>query len=266
MFVDLEKLQTAGANFHGQDPFDHMVIDGFFEPEVAEGLEKEFPDFESPVWHKYNNAIEIKKTCNNWNVFPSLTYRVLEYLNSAEFMQVLERSCGIEMLHSDVGLNGGGWHVHKRGGKLNTHLDYNLHPKTGLQRKLNIIVYLNSAWQPSWGGQLGMWEEDDQRRRPGKLTKSVDPVFNRAVIFDTTQRSWHGLPAPLECPEGQTRRSLAVYYLIPPPEQTEDRGKALFSPFEEQENDEAVLALIAARARSDSAASVYQSGNKEEGG
>ena len=116
-------------------------------------MEQEFPDFDDILWHEYRNAIEIKKVCNNSNVFPKLTYQVFSYLNSDAFVNTLSEILFDEkILYSDIGLNGGGWHIHKRGGRLNTHLDYSLHPKLGLQRKLNIIIYLNSKWQKAWGG------------------------------------------------------------------------------------------------------------------
>lgn len=258
-YVNMESLRDVAETFRGNRPFDHAVIDDFFLPEVAAGLEAEFPHFDSDVWHQYRNAIEVKKTCNDWNVFPPLTYRVFDHLNGPEFIGTLSDLLGIAPLWPDAGLNGGGWHTHAPGGKLNTHLDYNLHPKLGHQRKLNIIVYLNSEWQPSWGGQLGLWAPHPEKRKPGELVKSVDPLFNRAVLFDTTQNSWHGLPAPLQCPEGQTRRSIAAYYLTPAPADAEERGKALFAPTAEQEHDEAVLDLIARRAQVADAASVYTS-------
>ncbi len=263
MFINSEAVRAAMPAFKGQAPFDHTVIDNFFLPEIAQELEREFPDFDSPVWQIYDNAIEVKKLCNYWNHFPSATYRVFSYLNSHEFTSLLSESLGIENLSSDPGLNGGGWHIHKQGGKLNTHLDYNLHPKLQLQRKLNLIVYLNSAWQPEWGGQLGLWAQKEGSRRPGELVRSVEPKFNRAVLFDTTQDSWHGLPEPLTCPEGQTRKSIAVYYLAPAPTKTEERGKALFAPTAEQESDPAVLELIARRADIKSAASVYEAANRD---
>ena len=94
------------------------------------------------MWHEYGNAIEVKKVCNNWNEFPKKTYGVFSYLNSIQFVDFLSNNLFEKCkLQSDSGLNGGGWHIHSRGGKLNTHLDYSLHPKLGLQRKLNIIVY-----------------------------------------------------------------------------------------------------------------------------
>ena len=258
MFLNEASLAESIKSFKGQKPFDHCIIDNFFIDEIAYGLENEFPNFDDDVWHKYDNAIEIKKTCNNWNVFPKLTYRVVAQLNSEEFAKKLSKLLGIPNITVDPGLNGGGWHIHKRGGKLNTHLDYNIHPKLHLHRKLNIIIYLNSKWQVEWGGQLGLWESGEDPHRPGSLARSVDPLFNRAILFDTSQKSWHGLPTPLMCPEGEVRKSLAIYYLVPPPPNTDQRGKALFAPTESQEDDPEVLELIRKRASTTSASDVYR--------
>lgn len=102
-----------------------------------------------------------------------MTYRALSYLNSSEFVSSLSRTLfEDDILSSDFGLNGGGWHIHSKGGKLNTHLDYSLHPKTRLQRKLNIIIYLNSEWEENWGGALGLWGNDSDKA-PGPLVKQI---------------------------------------------------------------------------------------------
>lgn len=255
--VDLSKVADSAKDWRSKQPFPHFVVDDFFPEHIAKQLEAEFPEFDSPVWHTYGNAIEIKKACNNWNAFPPTTYRVLQYLNSSEFVGFMASTVlGDPALSADFGLNGGGWHIHGRGGKLNTHLDYSIHPKIGKQRKLNIIIYLNSQWQEDWGGQLGLWSNESSEK-PGTLVKQVEPRFNRAAIFDTTCNSWHGLPSPLTCPEGQYRKSLAVYYLTEAPEGADPRSKALFAPSEGQENDPQVLELIKRRADPSTAASVY---------
>lgn len=238
-------------------PYPHCVIDEFFLPEIAKELETEFPAFDSDVWHQYNNAIEIKKVCNNWNVFPATTYNVFSELNSPEFCEWIGSLAAIDRLYSDSGLNGGGWHIHRAGGKLNVHLDYSIHPKVPLERKVNLLVYLNSAWQESWNGNLGLWEADLENDKPGLLAKTIAPKFNRAVFFDTTCNSWHGLPDAITCPDDQYRKSLAVYYLTTPAVSADPRSKALFAPTKEQENDESVLELIRKRASTELAQTVY---------
>ncbi len=258
MFINKKNFLKGVAKYSLEGPFDHCVIDNFFNKDIALKLEKEFPSFNSDAWHVYDNAIEVKKTCNNWNAFPPLTYQVFNFLNSQEFTSLLSRSLfDKKELYSDVGLNGGGWHIHKKGGKLNPHLDYSLHPKSGLQRKLNIIIYLNSKWKENWGGHLGFWGSESDKK-PGEIKKKFIPKFNRAILFDTTQNSWHGLPEPVNCPINEYRKSLAVYYLCVPSKKAAKRGKALFAPTLNQQKDKSVLKLIKERASVSSAKKVYR--------
>jgi len=258
MFINLKNLNTSLNNFSKEGPYDHCIIDNFFETEIAKKLENEFPNYDSDIWQKYNNAIEVKKLNNIWNYFPKTTYQVLNYLNSDEFVSILKKKIFKKnKLHSDMGLNGGGWHIHKRGGKLNTHLDYSLHPKLGLQRKFNLIIYLNSNWSENWGGSLGFWGNKSPIK-PGKLIKSIVPKFNRAILFDTTQNSWHGLPDPIKCPKNEYRKSLAVYYLCKPNEKVRKRGKALFAPTESQKDDKEILELIKMRSSIKTAHKVFE--------
>lgn len=122
-------LDSYFKRFNQQHPFSYCVVDNFFTEEHAKRLSNEFPDFEDSKWHQYNNQIEIKKVSNNWNLFPKTTYETFTYLNSLEFTSLLSELTGINVLLPDAGLNGGGWHIHAHGGKLNPHLDYSLHPK-----------------------------------------------------------------------------------------------------------------------------------------
>ena len=256
-FIDVENLRKSAMNFQDRKPFPYMICDGFFRSDVALKLSGEFPDFHSPIWHEYNNAIEQKKVQNDWNRFPPLTYKIFQFLNSLEFTKELETLLKVSPLFPDSGLNGGGWHIHGRGGKLNVHLDYSIHPKLNLERKLNILVYMNPEWRDEWGGHLGLWYQDEMAKAPGVLARMIEPRFNRAVLFDTTQNSWHGLPEPILCPEGQYRKSLAVYYLTTPSEKAEARGKALFSPYKDQASDPEVLDLIERRSKVGTASDVY---------
>jgi hypothetical protein len=238
------------------EPFDHIVLENFLTKEIAEAIVREFPDFDSEDWRIYNNAIEVKKLLNHWDKFGPETYRLFTYLNSPEFVKKLESLVGCE-LFADFGLNGGGLHAHKRGGKLNTHLDYSIHPKLKLERRLNLLVYVTPDWQDSWGGLLGLWHKHPEKDAPGELAKTITPKFNTAVLFDTTQDSWHGLPEPITCPEGVVRNSLAVYYLCRPRDGADERGKALFSPYKEQADDPQVLDLIKRRSNVIQSKDVY---------
>lgn len=254
--INLGSLQW---DFRGKAPFDHCVIDGFFEEDFAREIAAEFPAFcrDSAEWHEYRNPLEDKLTCNRWDRFGPATYRALSWLNSPDFVDLLRLTIDGPKLYADPGLHGGGLHAHGKGGKLNTHLDYSLHPKLGLQRKLNLIVYLNPDWQDEWGGSLGLWEQNPVQPGPGVLAKSIAPRFNRAVVF-ATPGAWHGLPQPVQCPEGQVRKSLAVYYLSEASRETDPRTRALFAPAPEQIGDTEVLQLIERRADEATAAAVHR--------
>jgi Rps23 Pro-64 3,4-dihydroxylase Tpa1-like proline 4-hydroxylase len=244
--INLDNLVDAFTTYKNARPFDHCVVDDFLPAELARQVDAEFLDYDSDKWFSYTNAIEIKKQCKDWGLFPKYTYRLFNYLNSPEFVTILSKQVGVQ-LYSDPGLHGGGWHSHSVGGRLNPHLDYSIHPKLGLQRKLNIIVYVSKDLQAEHGGNLGLWTGDEHG--PGDLVKEVAPIFNRAVIFDTTQNSWHGMSRGLTQPEGIYRKSLAIYYLADPVEPVDPRARALFAPTPEQQNDPSVLDLIASRAK-----------------
>ena len=233
--------------YQNSAPFNHVVIDNFFQQHIAERLATEFPSYNNPGLGFYDNAIENKKVSNKWDKFPKLTYQVFTYLAREEFLRNMRELVDDTNLYMDIGLNGGGWHMHGRGGKNNVHLDYNIHPKLGEQRKLNIIIYLSPNWQPEWEGGLELWSHDPVNYAPKDLVKTVENKFNRAVIFDTTQNSWHGLPTELKCPEGTIRQSLAAYYVRPAPIGADPRGKALFAPTAEQKGNPEIEELIRQR-------------------
>jgi Rps23 Pro-64 3,4-dihydroxylase Tpa1-like proline 4-hydroxylase len=254
---DIDWNETR-KQFLTAEPFNHVVIDNFFLPDIAEELSQEFPDPNSEDVVNYSNPLEVKKAMNRWDKFPSTTYQTFSFFGREVFLEYMRSLVGERTLWLDFGLNGGGWHMHGRGGNNNVHLDYNIHPKLNEQRKLNIIVYLTKDWNPEWNGGLEIWSHDEETKQPKEMVKKVDNVFNRAIIFDTTQNSWHGLPKYITCPEGIYRKSIAAYFVRPAPEGTEKRGRALFAPREEQKNDLSVKELIAKRADVTASKDVYR--------
>ena len=257
-FLNIRDWRSLQPQFLSNKPFNHIIIDDFFLPEVAEELAKEFPTYDSPVWNAhYFNAIENKKACNHWDKFPRTTYAAFHYLCGAGFENIVSEITGNQGVQADVGLHGGGWHAHTTSGKLNVHLDYSIHPKLQLERHYNLIVYLTPNWNPAWGGGLELWDHAEDGT-PNVLSATVENRFNRAVLFDTTQYSWHGLPKDLSCPEGTMRQSMAVYYVTPPAPTADSRSRALFVPHGAQANDPEVLELIKKRSSEATAQSVYK--------
>jgi len=217
------------------DPFDHVVIDNFFNETFALNIAKEFPKHDDPVWTRiYNNPVEVKWTCNHWDRFSENIYVALTQCMSPNFTKILSDFFDVDFLLPDYGLHGGGIHSHKSGGKLNIHKDYSIHPKLNMMRNFNLIVYMTPNWNKEWNGGLELWSHDETTNRPKELVKVIENKFNRAVIFDTTQNSWHGLPSTLCCPETVSRNSLAVYYVSNITGDVENRKKAFFVPSADQ--------------------------------
>jgi hypothetical protein len=128
-------------------------------------------------------------------------------MNSGPFLTFLEELTGIEGLIPDPHYLGGGLHQLVPGGLLKVHVDFNRHTRLKLDRRLNLLLYLNPDWEESYGGHLELWNRDMTR-----CDQRILPIANRCVIFSTTEYSFHGNPEPVSCPPERTRRSIALYY------------------------------------------------------
>jgi Rps23 Pro-64 3,4-dihydroxylase Tpa1-like proline 4-hydroxylase len=250
--IDFSELASV---FHKSQPFRHVVVERFLGETALSELQAAFPRPGADIWHAYDNPLEKKRTCNDLARLPGAFVDVLRHLNSAEFVARLVALTGIAGLRSDPEYFGGGVHCVLAGGKLDIHVDHSLHPKTGLERRLNLIIYLNDEWRPEWGGSLQLW-----RGLPGspvECAKQIVPEGNRAVLFEAHDRSFHGHPDPLCCPAQQSRKSLAVYYFAPPRPTASDRRRAQYFARPDDQPDPELDRLRKMRAHSDTAAFVY---------
>lgn len=185
-------------------PFPHIILHDIFPPHLLKKVNEEWPigNFNELV----SSTQKFKRGTGNMQLMGRATSEFINYLNGQEFIQILEKITGIQNLIPDPQLIGGGLHEILPGGKLNIHADFNIHPHTKLDRRVNVLIYLNEDWKGEWGGQLGLWSEDL------KDHISYLPIFGNMVIFSTTSKSYHGHPDPLKCPPDRTRRSIALYY------------------------------------------------------
>jgi len=189
-------------------PFPHAVLDGLFPDELLDGVLADFPGAGDSAWSRFDNPQERK--LGNYRRLLETSDRIQRFLfalNSPEMLEFLETMTGIEGLIPDPYFGGGALHQIVRGGFLKVHADFNWHPKLKLDRRLNVLIYLNRDWKDQYGGALELWD----RGMTGP-EKSVLPVFNRTVVFSTTDFSYHGHPHPLACPEAMTRKSVSLYY------------------------------------------------------
>lgn len=150
-FLPLAKMResapAARAAYAAAQPFPHVVLDDFFDPALLERVLAEFPQPGAIRWHRFDNEREIKLASAAESAFGEATRLFLYHLNSITFLEFLSRVTGIDNLIADPCFDGGGLHQIVRGGKLAIHADFNKHPRYGLDRRLNVLVYLNKDWR-----------------------------------------------------------------------------------------------------------------------
>jgi Rps23 Pro-64 3,4-dihydroxylase Tpa1-like proline 4-hydroxylase len=212
LLISPERLERLGSSlapvYAAAQPFPHIVMDDFLPAAAAEETLRQFPARQDEIWNRQYHSNSKKLATSDLNVMPDRIRGCLLYLNSAPFLLFLERLTGIQNLIADPGFFGGGMHLIRRGGFLKVHADFNVHDvHPEWDRRLNLLLYLNQEWQPEYGGHLELWD-----RGMARCVQSIAPVFNRCVVFSTTDFSYHGHPDPLRCPGAVSRRSLATYY------------------------------------------------------
>lgn len=207
---DVEKFIFQNKEkFVNANPFPFIIIEDFFSNEFLNEVLNQFPNLsEQKKTTNYDNKNEVKFANNQYKNFPSNIKKLFDFLNSDFFLNFLQDITNIkEKLIPDFELNGGGLHEIKRGGLLKIHSDFNKHPNLDLDRRLNVLIYLNKDWKEEYGGHLEFWDKEMTSCR-----EKVLPIFNKMVIFSTTDNSNHGHPDPLNCPNNMSRKSIATYY------------------------------------------------------
>lgn len=197
------------------EPYKHLVIDNFLDKDLVNMCLKNFPSISDPAWDIANDKdIEIKfrSTWNSEFDIPEGIVDAIRIMNGADFLRSISDLFEIKKLIPDPYFSGGGLNVTKRGGLLGVHVDGNYHDATGLNRRLNALLYLNPGWKTEWGGEFGVYDQDGVN-----CLKKIEPLFNRLVVFDTHDKSWHGLPDPVMFPDEIPRRSILLYYYTKEP-------------------------------------------------
>ncbi len=205
----LERLaKDSSERYESAKPFPHIYFDDFLPTAVAEAALRDFPDPKQVEWLKHRGVDQHKKLAfDHAEDLPSPLRDILFFLNTRPMLEFLETLTGIRDVFGDPYYNGGGLHQTKPGGSLEVHADYSFHPKLKVDRRINVLIYLNKDWREEYGGNFELWNRDLT-----KAEQKILPIFNRCAIFSTTSYSYHGHPEPLSCPPDRTRKSIATYY------------------------------------------------------
>lgn len=210
--LDQAKARAIGEELMGEyafaEPFPHIALDHFLPTAMIEGMLEHFPvdaKAHDKVYQKGYGGTHKRQTlpydCDEY------VRNAFSFFNSAAMLQFLEGITNIRGLLPDPYFSGGGLHETAKGGLLGIHADFRVNENLQLLRRVNVLIYLNKDWQEAYGGNLELWDREMKAN-----VKSVAPIFNRCVIFNTDEDSFHGHPDPLTTPDGLTRRSIALYY------------------------------------------------------
>lgn len=209
--VSFDALLELGKSRHDDymnaSPFPNIYFDNFFNPDELRQVLAEFPELGDKGDIRFNNPNEHKLASRGEYRFGPQATAFAHFINSQPMLDFLSHLTGIPALLPDPYFEGGGFHQIKPGGFLKIHADFNKHRVTGLDRRINLLVYLNENWDESYGGHFELWDKDMKG-----CEKKILPLFNRMAIFSTTDFSYHGHPDPLNCPPDRSRKSMAFYY------------------------------------------------------
>ena len=208
----INKLELD-AEYKDNNPYPHIVIDNFLNEDIAKELESYAKSLrKKDCSAKSNHKKAIKKYAfDNINNFPKNIQNIFKFLNSDTFIKKLEHLTGIkDLITNNITLKGAGFHKIFNGGFLNLHTDFNNYKdkhQGSLDRRINLLVYLNPDWKEEYGGHLWLCN-----KKKKKIENKILPILNRCVIFSTTNKSVHGHPEPVSIPENISRNSIALYY------------------------------------------------------
>lgn len=198
--------EALAAQYQSAQPFPHIVMEEFLPVDFLRGLLPEFPATDGKTF--FDREQERFKFQFQPAEIPGRRLRnLVTELNSPAVLRFLQAMTGIKGLIADPYYVGGGLHETKSGGHLGVHADFNLHKPLRLERRLNLLVYLNDDWPSEYGGELELWDQKMEA-----CCTRISPLIGRAVVFNTSLDSFHGQPDPVRCPPDRGRRSIATYY------------------------------------------------------
>ncbi|HET7174385.1 MAG TPA: 2OG-Fe(II) oxygenase [Gammaproteobacteria bacterium] len=207
----LVRRDAIRESYQQAKPFRHVCLDGFLEAPVAERLLAEFPPFD-PMYARNEMGEVGGKAVHTDLAGIGPAYREFYgYMRSPAFLSAMSEMLGIPNLLFDPHMYGGGTHENLEGQELDPHIDFNYDPVRRWHRRLNLLVYLNKEWDLSWGGAIEL--HSDPRDWEHDRVTSFNCEFNRAVIFETNEHSWHGFRR-IKLPEarrGLSRKCISVY-------------------------------------------------------
>jgi len=208
-----DKSAELATKFASAQPFRHVAIDDFLDAAFARSLLEDFPEFDEKLAINENGEVGGKAVHEQVTSLGPAWQKLDGLVAGADFRALVSDITGVPDLCYDPAYFGGGTHENLHGQSLSPHVDFNFHPLTRQHRRLNLIVYLSPEWDASWGGSIQL-HRDPYKAPVDDEIVTITPAFNRCVIFETNEYSWHGFRR-IDLPEDKrhlSRKSFALYY------------------------------------------------------
>ncbi len=227
LLLDYKDAKASGSQvaetYQSAEPYNHICIDNFLPMEIIEKVREDIQTM--PEGQSFDAAAEKFKTQYSPDRLPDYTRHLFQMFNGRAFIQFLEEMSGIKGLIPDPYYVGAGIHKTLNGGYLNIHADFNVHKQMRVERRLNVLIYLNPPWKEEWGGSFEVWDKPMEKK-----VASFAPTENRMCCFSTSSDSWHGNPEPVNHPDGLPRQSIALYYYTATWDDSRVEHSTLFKP------------------------------------
>lgn len=209
----IDQSSELNNRFLGARPFRHIAIDGFLDEKFARSLLENFPAFDEKLAINEDGQVGGKAVHEKLSTLGPVWRKLDALVAGSEFRKLISNITGVAGLKFDPNYFGGGTHENLHGQSLNPHVDFNFHPLTRQHRRLNLILYLSPHWDQSWGGSIELHKDPYLPPSEDEIV-TITPAFNRCVIFETNEYSWHGFKR-INLPEDKrnlSRKSFALYY------------------------------------------------------
>lgn len=196
--IDMDGLKNE---FNQNTPFPHLILKNWFSDKIMDNTLSNILKIKDDYdWHK------LCTNTSDFSQFGESAVQLTNYLISDEWVNFLRELTDIKNLRPDKDWVGGGINYEPRGSHLEPHTDFN--KSSSGWRRVNLLLFLSKNWKKEWGGYNEMGHFDG-----GRFVKDVSysPDFNTAVIFSTSDNSFHGFDI-VKCPDNEARIVITCYY------------------------------------------------------
>lgn len=164
----------------------HIILDNLLPDELCTEIYDSFPKG-SEGFYSRSTFRERKKTSANMSLYNKIINDAIYAFQDDKILSIISEITGIKGLEADKKLYAGGLSIMEKGDFLNPHIDNSHNLKREEYRRLNILYYVTPNWCIENGGNFELWDAKVKHQ------KTIVSKFNRMVLMETTQDSWHSV-------------------------------------------------------------------------